>query len=173
MNNQTFHGVLNKPKSAVITPFPNGKFECKFTVKDYTGNECNFNFNFEVDSSLEAMKPASDTSLNYIDVPTGDIFDGKVNDLTKHASPEVAGGAVRAISSNLNVINNSDTVVANISNNDRQQTAGNTFGDNKVPNNTPKNLNNDVVDIVINTPDIAPDPNLLFEGFPPNPPFAF
>lgn len=174
INNQTFYGALSKPKSTVVTPFPNGTFDCIFYLKDYAGNECKFNFNFEIDSSLEIMKPLPDTSLEYLDVSTGDVSGKKINDLPKTPSEPASssGGGVMANSKPSSNGSSSGVPVKSTNNmEDGKAVINDPGGSNPVPDNTPEGLSLDYVEIGVGEIDITPDPNLPFEGFPPDPPF--
>lgn len=167
MKNQLFYGILNKPKTNVITPFPNGTFKANFTVNDYSGNTCKFDFTFDVDSSIESVKTIPDTSSKYIDVNTGGVYDGSLNDLMKESGDTAksnAGGAVNKLASNNQ--NNSSTNVVPKTNVANRTSAGDDYRD-----NTPEGVSLDVVEVVDDSDDGPVDVDYSV-GPPPNPPFA-
>ncbi|MBO4548596.1 MAG: PQQ-binding-like beta-propeller repeat protein, partial [Abditibacteriota bacterium] len=115
LENQIFYGVLSKPKTSVVVPYPAGTFTALFSVSDYAGIELNFEFSFDLDSGLQPVKTMTDTSLKYLDVGTGSVYGGQLNQLIKDAesSGTKKGGAVsRANETTDNINSGSSTTTA-------------------------------------------------------------
>ncbi len=105
MGNQLFYGVLSKPKTAVVSPFPTGTFTVNFSVKDYAGLAVDFEYDFELDTGIQPIKTISDTSLKYLDVSTGAVYGGQLNKLIRDA--ESTGATKGGASGSATGINNS------------------------------------------------------------------
>ncbi|MBP5274276.1 MAG: PQQ-binding-like beta-propeller repeat protein [Abditibacteriota bacterium] len=175
LDNQYFYGVLSKPKTAVVVPFPTGTAVADFIIKDYAGNENNFEFSFELDSGLQPVKTIPDTSLKYLDVETGAVYGGQLNKLIRDAEATGAkkGGAVSSAATATDNNNSGSSIsaasVVSAASSSGASDPGNIDG----PANDVQydnGVNNDI--IVLDDED---DSSLLdsypAEGFPPFPPF--
>ncbi|MBR4749837.1 MAG: PQQ-binding-like beta-propeller repeat protein [Abditibacteriota bacterium] len=175
LDNQIFYGVLSKPKTSVVSPYPSGTFTSVFSVSDYAGNELNFEFSFDLDTGLQPIRTMSDTSLKYLDVGTGSVYGGQLNQLMKDAesSGTKKGGAVSSqteTSGNNNSGSSTTTAASAVS---ARSESGSSLQDGYDENGNYVAYDNGMsVDVVAtDTDEDTSFDGYPEEGFPPFPPF--